>query len=44
DHGMDDLPSHPIMRRWWTHMAPLMDVNPDDSPVVLPLRRVFHMP
>lgn len=44
DHGMDDLPSHPVMRRWWAHMAPLMETNPDDSPVAVPLRRVFHMP
>ena len=44
DHGMDDLPSHPVMRRWWEHMAPLMETNPDDSPVAVPLRRVFHLP
>ena len=43
-HGMDDLPTHPVMRRWWAHMAPLMETNPDDSPVAVPLRRVFHMP
>lgn len=43
-HGMDDLPNHPIMKRWWAHMAPLMDVNADDSPVAAPLRRVFHLP
>lgn len=44
DHGMDDLPSHPVMKRWWAHMAPLMETNPDDSPVAVPLARVFHMP
>ena len=44
DHGMDDLPSHPVMRRWWAAMAPLMETNPDDSPVAVPLRRVFHLP
>jgi L-rhamnose mutarotase len=44
NHCMEDLPSHPVMKRWWAHMAPLMETNPDDSPVAVPLRRVFHMP
>lgn len=44
DHGMDDLPEHPVMQRWWAEMAPLMETNPDQSPVAVPLRRVFHMP
>lgn len=43
-HGMDDLPSHPVMRRWWAHMAPLMETHPDGSPVAPSLRRVFHLP
>ena len=41
DHAMDALPERELMRRWWAHMAPLMDVNADDSPVVVPLERVF---
>lgn len=43
-HGMDDLPAHPVMQRWWAHMADLMQTNPDTSPVVTPLRPMFHMP
>ena len=42
-HAMDDLPSHPVMRRWWAHMADLMETNPDGSPVVVPLETVFHL-
>jgi L-rhamnose mutarotase len=42
-HGMDRLPDHPIMRRWWAFMADLMVVNPDNSPVVRPLACVFHL-
>ncbi|TFL17017.1 L-rhamnose mutarotase [Jannaschia formosa] len=41
---MDDLPAHPVLKRWWPHMAPLMEVNDDLSPVAVPLRRVFHLP
>lgn len=33
----------PIMKKWWAHMADLMEVNPDNSPVVDPLEEVFHM-
>ncbi|APF37640.1 L-rhamnose mutarotase [Chelatococcus daeguensis] len=43
DHGMDDLPNHPVMQRWWAHMADLMVTNPDHSPVAKPLVTVFHM-
>ena len=42
-HTMDDLPNTEIMKRWWTSMADLMDTNPDASPQVTPLRRVFHL-
>lgn len=43
-HGMDDLPDHPVMQRWWAHMADLMKTNPDASPVATPLQPMFHMP
>ncbi|TDN35909.1 L-rhamnose mutarotase [Hymenobacter sp. UV11] len=41
-HTADALPGLPIMARWWAYMADLMEVNPDNSPVVTPLARVFH--
>lgn len=44
DHGMDDLPTHPVMQRWWAHMADIMDTTDDNAPVAVPLTRVFHMP
>ncbi len=44
DHGMDDLPSHPVMRKWWAHMADLMVTKPDDEPVAVPLIPMFHLP
>ena len=42
DHEMDALPDHPVMRRWWTHMADIMETNPDNSPVATSLIEVFH--
>jgi L-rhamnose mutarotase len=32
-----------ICRQWWDYMAPLMPVNPDNSPVVGDLEEVFHI-
>lgn len=43
-HGMDSLPEHPVMQRWWAHMADIMDVQDDNAPVAVPLETVFHMP
>jgi L-rhamnose mutarotase len=43
NHGMADLPSHPIMKKWWAYMADIMDTNPDNSPVVKDLTPVFYM-
>ncbi|MCQ2390752.1 MAG: L-rhamnose mutarotase [Kiritimatiellae bacterium] len=33
----------PVCRKWWDYMAPLMDVNPDNSPVAQDLPEVFHL-
>ena len=43
DHAMDRLPDHPVMRRWWAHMADLMRTNADGSPVVEALPCLFHL-
>ena len=43
DHTMGDLPTTPVMQRWWAAMADLMETHPDNSPKVTPLRRVFHL-
>lgn len=31
-----------LMQKWWAHMADIMEVNPDNSPVRVPLKQVFH--
>jgi L-rhamnose mutarotase len=38
----DRLPQTPIVRKWWSYMADIMEVNPDNSPVVIELKEVFH--
>ncbi|WGW05885.1 L-rhamnose mutarotase [Tropicibacter oceani] len=44
NHGMAALPEHPVMRKWWAHMADIMETHPDNEPVAVPLEAVFHMP
>lgn len=41
---MDNLPSHPVMQKWWAYMADIMETNDDNSPVSIPLQEVFYMP
>lgn len=43
DNSADDLAATEVMKRWWKHMADIMETNPDDSPQVGTLDEVFHM-
>ena len=40
---LDELPNHPVMKKWWAYMKDIMACNPDDSPVSIPLMEVFHL-
>ena len=44
DHTMDVLPDTEIMKRWWAHMADIMETNAENVPTQIPLRRVFYLP
>ena len=44
DHTMDALPDTEIMKRWWKHMADIMETNSRNVPVQVPLKRVFYLP
>ena len=43
DHTMAALPDHTVMKRWWAHMADIMQTKPDNEPVAVPLVTVFQM-
>ncbi|MER8982556.1 L-rhamnose mutarotase [Mesorhizobium sp. M0870] len=43
DHGMDELPRHSVMQRWWAEMADIMETRPDNEPVAVKLETMFHM-
>ena len=39
----DEVANTDICRKWWDYMAPLMEVNSDNSPVSKDLLEVFHI-
>ncbi len=39
-----ELPASPVMQKWWKYMADIMETNPDNSPVQIPLQEVFYLP
>lgn len=43
DHRMVDLPNLPIMRKWWAHMADIMQTDPTGAPVQTDLVEMFHL-
>lgn len=44
DCGSQDMGSVEAIRRWWHFMQPLMDTNPDESPVSVELEQMFYLP
>ena len=43
DNTADEIPNNRIVRKWWDYMADIMEYNPDNIPVVIPLKEVFHV-
>ena len=43
DNKREELPTFPIMRRWWDTMSDLMEVDLSNKPIERPLKRVFHL-
>ncbi|TNJ44976.1 L-rhamnose mutarotase [Tamlana fucoidanivorans] len=41
--GSQDLADNPIVQKWWAYMADIMETNPDNSPVSVPLEELFFM-
>jgi L-rhamnose mutarotase len=41
---LDNLPAQAVMQKWWKHMGDIMESNPDNSPVQVPLKEVFYLP
>jgi L-rhamnose mutarotase len=43
DNRREELPDHPVMKRWWLYMAELMETDPDLRPREWPLLPMFHL-
>ena len=43
DNTADSLAQTEIVKKWWARMADIMETNPDNSPVCVPLQEVFHL-
>ena len=42
--ALNNLPSNPVMQKWWAYMKDIMESNADSSPVSVPLKEVFYLP
>lgn len=42
-NSADNLPELPIMKKWWDYMSDIMEVNPDNSPVQIPMPKMFYL-
>jgi len=43
EKSSQDLGNNPVVQRWWKYMSDIMETNPDNSPISVPLLEVFHM-
>ena len=41
--GSQDLGGMEINQKWWDYMADIMEVNPDNYPISIPLEDMFYM-
>ena len=40
---LEELPNHPIMKRWWSYMKDIMETNEDGSPLSVRMSEVFYL-
>jgi L-rhamnose mutarotase len=43
ESSSQDLGAEEIVKKWWKYMADIMETNPDNSPVTVPLDQVFFL-
>ena len=43
EQSSQDMGVDPVVARWWEYMKDIMETNPDNSPVTIPLEEVFYM-
>lgn len=43
ESSSQDLGDLEIVQKWWAYMEDIMETNPDNSPITIPLEEVFYM-
>jgi len=43
EQSSQDMGVNPVVAKWWDYMKDIMETNPDNSPVTIPLEEVFYM-
>ncbi|MDR0711416.1 MAG: L-rhamnose mutarotase [Prevotellaceae bacterium] len=43
DVSSQGLGAEEIQQKWWSYMSDIMEVNPDSSPISIPLEEVFYL-
>ncbi len=43
EQSSQDLGTTEIVKKWWAFMADIMETNPDNSPVTIPMTELFYM-
>jgi L-rhamnose mutarotase len=43
ESSSQDLGTTEIVQKWWKYMSDIMETNPDNSPITMPLEQVFFM-
>ena len=43
EQSSQEMGVQPVVARWWENMKDIMDTNPDNSPVTIPLEEVFYL-
>lgn len=43
ESSSQDLGDNPIVKKWWAMNTDIMECNPDNSPVSIPLTEMFYM-
>ncbi len=43
DTDSQGLGVEPVIQKWWDYMKDIMETNPDNSPVSIPLKELFYL-
>ena len=43
ESSSQDLGNTEVVKKWWKFMADIMETNPDNSPVTIPLEQLFYL-